>query len=258
MRVVAGPICAVVAALMAAGCGRNRYDPWLVPEEQFAATVRTIALVSTEMPEDLEDPDPAQATFDSLLAAELRAAGFIVVTPAVTREIWGRLVDSVGGYYDPFTGRKDTTKYHPVRRAWRRILRETHGADVALFPGIIVVDARVVDWKATWDGTSQTVEPWGKVVLRVLGAVANGLAGTEPPDPGERTTPAFSLEVQIEHLDGEVMYVNRGGIEVWARPGGQRVPRSALFQDMERNVKAVRAALGSSRPVSALRIARPD
>ena len=101
MRVVAGPICAVVAALMAAGCGRNRYDPWLVPEEQFAATVRTIALVSTEMPQDLEDPDPAQATFDSLLAAELRAAGFIVVTPAVTREIWGRLVDSVGGYYDP-------------------------------------------------------------------------------------------------------------------------------------------------------------
>ena len=95
-------------------------------------------------------------------------------------------------------------------------------------------------------------------MLRVLGAVANGLAGTEPPDPGERTTPAFSLEVQIEHLDGEVMYVNRGGIEVWARPGGQRVPRSALFQDMERNVKAVRTALGSSRPVSALRIARPD
>lgn len=243
---------------MAAGCGSKRYDPWLVPQERFSATVRTIALVSTDLPEDLEDPDPAQATFDSLLAAELRAAGFNVVGPAVTREIWGRLVDSVGGYYDPFTGRKDTTKYHPVRRAWSRILSETHGADAALFPAIIVVDARVVDWKATWDGTSQTVEPWGRVLLDMLGAVASGLSGTEPPHRGERTTPAFSLEVQVERLDGEVMYVNRGGIEVWARPGGRRVPRRALFQDMERNVKAVRAALGTSRPVSALRLARPD
>src|SRR5207247_9880796 len=117
MRVVAGPTCAVVAALMAAGCAGKRYDPWLVPEEQFAASVRTIALVSTEVPEDLEDPDPAQATFDSLLAAELRAAGFTVVRAAVTAAVWRRLVDSVGGYYDPSTRRESTSRYHCAVRA---------------------------------------------------------------------------------------------------------------------------------------------
>src|SRR5437773_10590053 len=126
MRVVAGPICAVVAALMAAGCGRNRYDPWLVPEEQFAATVRTIALVSTEMPQDLEDPDPAQATFDSLLAAELRAAGFIVVTPPLPRESWAGPVNPSGATSARSPGRRDRTNNHPDGHPWSGHLPESN------------------------------------------------------------------------------------------------------------------------------------
>ena len=246
MRAVARLTYPLAVTLIAAGCRGKQYDPWLLPETHFATSVRTIALVSTEAPDGLDDPDPAEALFDSLLAAELQAAGFSVVSTAATGAIWRRLVDSVGGYYDPFTGRKDTASFNAVRRSWQHHLRDTHGADATLFPRIVVVDARVTDWKASWDGTSQTVWPWSKTLLAVFDAVVSGLAGTEPALSSEEgTTPALSLEVLIERLDGQVMYENRGGIEVWVKPDGHPVPRVALFQDMERNVKAVRLALGS-------------
>ena len=245
MRAVARLTCPYAVALIAAGCGSNQYDSdaWLLPEKHFATTVRTIALVSTEAPDGLDDPDPAQALFDSLLAAELQAAGFSVVSIAATGAIWERLVDSVGGYYDPFTGRKDTTRLNAVRRSWQHILRDTLGADAALFPRIVVVDAPVKDGKASWDGASQWVWSFGQTLHAVVDAALSGLAGTQPAPPSEETTLALSLEVVIEGLDGEPMYENRGGIEVWAKPG-RPVSRADLFQDMERNVKAVRVALG--------------
>ena len=231
---------AFLVGLLAACGGKTTYDPWLTPQQDFAGTVHAMAVVSVEPPDDLEDPTPVEATFDSLLIAELVGAGFRVVSSQVTGDLWGGLVDSVGGYYDPFTGRQDTSKYNPLRRAWMRILREEHGADAVLFPSIVVVDAGVSDWKASWDGTSQRVQS-------IFSAALRAIAGEE----NAATTPALSLEVQIEDMDGEVVYVNRGGIEVWEKPasgrgeGYREVPRSELFRDAERNTRAVRLALGS-------------
>ncbi len=236
----------LAVTLIAAGCrGMQQYDPWVQPQARFATAVRTIALVATEAPDGLDNPDPAQALFDSLLAAELQAAGFSVASVTATGAIWERLVDSVGGYYDPFTGRKDTTRLNAVQRSWQQILRDTLGADAALFPRIVVVDALVRDGKANWDGASQWVWSWRQTLAAVVEALMDGLAGAQPQQPSEETTPALSLEVLIEGLDGQLMYENRGGIEVWAKPGGLPIPRAGLFQDTERNVKAVRVALGS-------------
>ena len=145
----------VFLALLLSGCAGNpSYDPWLVPRDSFLARTRAIALSPIQVPEDLEEPGPVEAMFDSLIANALRAAGFSAI---------------------------------------------------------------------------------------LLSAIANSQM---PAGAAE----GFSLDVQIESVDGGVVYTNRGGIELWAKPSGDGsrlnwVPRERLFADRKRCEKAVRIAL---------------
>ncbi len=228
-------------ALAPLGCaGKASYDPWLVPRERFLASTRTIALSPIDVPDELEQPEPVLAIFDSLITEALCAAGFAVVPAGVVSDIWGHGTDSVGGYYDPKTGRQDTTKLNPLRRYLKQRLRAEHGADAILFPEIIVVDAPYADGTATWDGTSQAVAGFLRVLLSAI------TSNTLPAG----TAQGLSLDVQVESVEGGVVFTNRGGIELWAKPdrdGSQLnwVPRDQLFLHPDRNRKAVRLALGS-------------
>jgi hypothetical protein len=229
----------VFLALLLSGCAGNpSYDPWLVPRDSFLARTRAIALSPIQVPEDLEEPEPVEAMFDSLIANALRAAGFSVVASDIVLEIWNHGADSIGGYYDPMTGRPDTSKLNPLRRYFRQRLRDEHGAQAVLLPEIVVVDASYADGEASWDGTSQAVAGFFAILLS---AIANSQM---PAGAAE----GFSLDVQIESVDGGVVYTNRGGIELWAKPSGDGsrlnwVPRERLFADRKRCEKAVRIAL---------------
>lgn len=162
-----------------------------------------------------------------------------MVSPDIVSDIWGHGADSVGGYYDPMTGRQDTTKLNLLRRYLKQRLRDEHGADAILFPEITVVDAPYADGTATWDGTSQAVARFLTVLLR---AIANS-------DLPAGTAQALSLYVQLESVDGGIVFTNSGGIELWAKPTGDGsslnwVPREKLLLDRKRNQKAVWIALG--------------
>lgn len=231
----------IILALAVQGCAKAKYDPWIAPEALFFGSVRTIALAPVVTPQDLDDSEPVAAMFDSLLSAMLQAAGFRVVGRSVVAKVWKRGIDSAGGYFDPRTGHEDTTRRNALRRYLSSRLRVEHEADAILFPSIMVVSAEFSEWKAKWDGASQGIESVGGTLLRGLfGFWRRG------------TTTALSLSVQIESVDGDVLFINRGGIEVWGRPGGglkgglRRVPRNELFDEPERNAKAVQIAL---RPI---------
>ncbi len=228
-------------ALVLPGCaGKASYDPWLVPRDSFLAGTRVIALSPLKVPEELDEPAPVEALFDSLITDGLRAAGFSVVPSDVVSEIWNHGADSVGGYYDPMTGRPDTSRLNPLRRDFKRRLRDEHGAQAVLFPEVLVVEAPYADGQASWDGTSQAVTGLFKVLV-------SAIANTELP---AGTAEGLSLDVQIESVEGGAVFNHRGGIELWAKPSGDGsrlnwVPREKLFLDAKRNQKAVRLALGS-------------
>ncbi len=234
------PVLTLLAFVLLGCAGKPSYDPWLAPRDSFLTSTRTIALSPIRVPDDLEQPAPVEATFDSLITEALRAAGFAVVSPDIVSDIWGHGADSVGGYYDPMTGRQDTSKLNPLRRYLKQRLREEHGAEAVLFPEINVVDAPYSDGTATWDGTSQAVAGFFKVLLAAI-------ANTDLP---AGTAQGLSLYVQIESVEGGVVFTNSGGIELLAKPTGDGsrlnwVPREKLFVDRQRNEKAVRVALGS-------------
>ncbi len=233
------PRVVLLAWVLGACAGKAHYDSWLVPRDSVLAATHTIALSPVRLPDDLEDPDPVAALFDSLLTDALRAGGFTVVPSDIVSEIWNHGADSIGGYFDPMTGRADSSKLNPLRRYFKQRLRAEQGADLVLFPEIVAVDAPYADGQASWDGTSQAVAGWFKILV-------SAIANEELP---AGTAAALSLDVQIESIDGGSVFNHRAGLELWAKPGRDGdvswVPRERLFLDQKRNAKAVRLALAS-------------
>lgn len=194
-----------------------------LPGAALAQGGRTIALHPLELPYGLENPAAIQATFDSLLASQLRAAGVTVVPSAEAGAIWRRLVDSVQGFYDPITGDTVAAEYSAVHIGTLRELVARFQATTWLRPRVEVV---TVEWnrgKAEWDGVSEGVAPAGK-----------GTIG------------ALTLVISVEDTTGAVVTTGRGGLQVLGKFKGERyerVPRERLFTDAKRNSKSVQLAL---------------
>lgn len=232
-------VAALLAASLATACGGHKFTPWLVPEERFFGQVHTIALSPVGVPGDLERPQPVQATFDSLIASQLRAAGYTIVPATTVAEIIRRASADAGGLYDPLTGALDSAKAAGIGKAVRDELRGRHGADAVLGAHLVIVSAEFSSGSASWDGASQSVTSFGGMMLQALVGISK-----------HGTVPAYSLSMQIENVAGEQLYYNRGGIEVagrWtSRDKLQSIPRDQLFDEPERNAHAVQIAL---RPI---------
>jgi len=221
---------------LAAGCGSKavRYDPFRVPREQFYGGLKTIALAPIWTPKELVVPDSVKAKFESLLAAELRGAGFTVIASEQEQALWNSMTDSVGGFYDPKTGEVDTVK---SRIVWDKVysrLRTNFGVDAIMYPSILIVLAKFNNGKAEWDGTSEGVQK-GKFWTFLSGTSHSG------------TTRALSISITLKDSNFVTLYLNAGGIQALDKVGPfggfEPVSQEELFAKEERNVKAVRLAL---------------
>jgi len=230
-----GSVLGIVVASM--GCAGKKYDPWRIAPERFRADFHVLAMFPVGVPSDLENPRPIQILFDSLVTESLRSGGFTVIPSDSAGGVWQHLVDSAGGLFDARTGERDAVKVRRLQTQWWAAVRDRYHADAVVFPAVLPVAAKFSESSAKWDGTSQGIEGFG-------GAFVRGLFGQSRSG----TTPAVSLRVAIE-ADGELFYRNQGGIEVVVKPDGgvgegwNRIPRSELFRDPERNAKAVQIAL---------------
>ncbi len=222
-----------LALVLGACAGKAHYNPFQVPPEQLRASVKVVALGPTQVPRDLSEPELVRARFDHLLENQLRAGGYTVVSYGESQVLWDSLALASKGLYDPVTGQPDESKIAGFRSAVFHELRARYGVDALLLPAILVVPAKLDGDVARWDGTSQGAAR-KKFWKALLGVSHSG------------TIPAMSLNVRLSDGDDRALYENRGGIQVLAKAGVQRledVPRSELFVDEERNLKAVHLAL---------------
>lgn len=224
----------MLALLMGGGCA-TPYNPFKISQDQFYSKTKTIAIVPIIVPEDLEDPEPVKTTFESLIEAKLREAGFLVVPTGEYAAIWKQKAEQVGGYFDPLTGKPDISKLRSVREQTCQELAKKYNLDAILFPFIRVVKAQWHNGTAYWGGTSESLKPLGQKLLESLFLETRG------------TVPALSLVVAIQDIHGSDLYVNAGGIQVLSKMTGLKtfvpVPREQLFADQERNAKAVNLSL---------------
>lgn len=236
----------VAAAGLGVGCaGHEPYNPFIVPQDRIYGSVKTIAITPVVAPRELADVDPHRAKFDSLIAVQLRSAGFVVVPPEESDAIWRRVTDSLGGLFNSATGERDTVKLNTARALTMRELRARFQADAWLHPHVVFASAKFDRGSAEWDGAKQSYQPFGKKFLTAL--FGGGTYGK---------TSALSLWVGVEDMRGKELYINQGGLQLYLVPSGHdwvEIPRAELYADPGRNATAVRLALAPlvTRAVSA-------
>jgi hypothetical protein len=200
--------------------------------------VKTIAMDWVVLPREYGDLPSVRTRFDSLISDRLRAQGFAIVPPQVGESIWLRLRDSIGGYYDTYTGNLNPAKFEQVRTAALTELKTKYHVDAWLHPFIRAVLARFNGGKVKWDGVEEQ--------SGARGGLGGFLFGTK-----EGTVPALSLIVSVEDMTGTDLYTGVGGIRLVVRLDGDRfvrLPRDSLFIDGSRNAAAIHLALDSLPP----------
>jgi len=226
----------VTAAGLIAGCaGHTPYDPFIVPQDRIYGSIKTIAIAPVTAPSDLGSVDPTRGKFDSLIAGQLRSAGFAVVPPEESAAIWKRVTDSLGGLFNAGTGARDTVKLNTARALAMAELRARFQADAWLHPRIVFASAKFDQGNAQWDGAKQSYQSFGKKFLTAL--FGGGTYGK---------TSALSLWVDVEDIHGKDLYINQGGLQLYLVPSGHdwvKIPSGELYADPARNANAVRLAL---------------
>ncbi len=228
-------LIALMLILVASGCATTKvpYNPFKIPEEEFHAKIKMIALAPVSIPNGLENPEQVKAKFESLVEAKLREQGFTVIPSREYEEIWKKMTNQVGGFFDPVTGKRDESKFKAVMTHTLREMNAKFKADAVLYASVYVVSAPFANNTARWDGVSESLTTGG-AFLALFGGQYRG------------KVPALSFGAFIEDLNEIDLYVNSGGIQVLSKiSGGQLVaiPKSEVLANEARSVKAVDIAL---------------
>jgi erythromycin esterase len=201
-------------------------QPFVVPKAEFYDSVETIVATPVLMPEGVEASDSVLTWFDDLIERTLREAGFTVVPAETYMEMWNRINQEAGGFFDPLTGERDEPRYQAAVDQLFDELKERFSPDAILYPEMWIVEAPTSGGYARWDGTTQRV-------------------GTQM----ESAVLALSLAIVVQDMDAAELYSNVWGLEVlelynWNLGDFTEVPSGALFADQGRNTTAVMKTLG--------------
>jgi hypothetical protein len=183
----------------------------------------------------LPQSEAVRSTYDSLLGARLREQGFDVVPPVVYDSLWLYFRDSVGGFYDPFTGRVIDSLFQAVDGRTRDSLRMGYGAQAVAYSALSVLNLPFSGGKVEWFGA---VEESG------------GRGGLEGFFFGRShgTIPGITLVVRVQDLEGRRLARRLGGVQLLEHIEGGKfvaVPREQLFTSVDLAVRAVRHATDS-------------
>jgi hypothetical protein len=227
-------------ALACAGhAGAQEYDPHQTSREQFRTQVSRLAMEPMVLPSETPDADRVCAGFEQLVAAELQAHGYEVVPSKVFREIWRRYAEDLGGVFDPVTGEALEKKHELTWEHTGRELEAKHGVDA-------VVRALIVSGPLRFDAGGFS-----------LGWRA---AGQTLVWRGERMWSEAAMPQRVEGPYLTVFIVDRGGVlhyamrapiewsRIYANRGYEEKPVTALYQDAQRNQRAVREVFEKLEP----------
>lgn len=210
----------------------SAYDQYLIPEAEFRVKVNKVVVAPVVLQTDIAVPESILVQLDSLIQRKLTAAGLGVVPSFVYEEIWNRLNEEAGGFFDPYTGVRDDERFNAAVSALKQQLRDEFGPDAIVYPEIWPVNAPVSYGTAQWDGVKRSA-------------------------PYLTSVAALSLVVVVEDMDGTELFVNGGGLgvtEVWSRTlGVVSMPPEWAFSEEGCLAEAVDVALSplvKNRPVS--------
>ena len=222
-------ISVLMLAFVLGGCATiPTYNPFQIPQSEFHLKIKSVAMSPLVIPKWVGSSAAVKSKMEDRIKAQLEGAGFKIIPPEKFQEIWDRLLDQMGGVFDPLTGEIDKEKLETIRSYARREVSLKYGVDAFLHPRIELVGAKVDGFSAIWDGTTDSI------IFKEYYMAYHGL------------TEALSLSIIVEDTNGVDLYINRGGIQVASKIYNGRfvsVPTSELLANEERNMEAVNIAL---------------
>lgn len=223
------------AALSVGACTppNARYNPFIVGPEAVTS-VRTIAVLGPQLPDNLPDRARLAAQFDSTLTTQLTAAGYVVIPSGRTDSIWHAFADTAK-LYNQQTGEFDDAKASMLLRAISKEVRARFAADALLVSDLRLREAAYNRGWCSWDGSKEYVQTKGELLM-------NALMGTWKTG----SLPALSFRATLVDSAGRDIYRNYGGIAALKRmtaKGPADVDQAEALGDAERNRNAVRLAL---------------
>jgi hypothetical protein len=205
-----------IVPLILAACAPplEEYDPFVVPADRVYMTIGAIVLAPVVPPPDVAVSAAAAARIDSVVGQQLREAGFRVVPAAEYGKIWDRILQQMGGFFDPLTGVRDESKFAAARGELLEELLGRFETQVVMYAELEVVDAFVEGGLAEWDGMTQRIGRNNTIAAQFRGSFEQGEYGSR--DDG--VVSAISLVLAVDGADGTEMYRNFGGLEVVSVP----------------------------------------
>lgn len=225
---------AAILALLP-GCGVKQQLPQLsegVTHDSLHAAVSSICLLPLGVDQELMS-EKRRTELQQHLVSRLQAAGFQAVMVDPSEELWKKLVEEVGGYYDRHTGRPDHAQHARILESYRRSIASENGCQAFLTSTVEVVSAPWFAGTARWDGAEQ------KLPGTSLGTY--GYVG------------ALSLWVRLEDVAGKEFYFGTGGITIvsrleklsWYKSEFRQTEMDQWLSDESRNIRAVDLALST-------------
>ena len=229
-------IALMVLTLLVVSCASDkpRYNPFQVKKEEIRDRVKIVALAPVGVGDDVPNGTEARQEFGEMVASELGTLGFQTVPTTEYEQVFNRLRDEAGGFFDPNTGKADNEKFKKVNDLCRRELATKFHADAVLYPAIHVFSVHFFQDHAKWDGVKESI-----------GGAVPGWVSAFTGTYSSGTVPALSLCVTLKDIDGNNLYSECGGIQLAAKLVGhsfRKVNDEKILTDPQRNTNAVAIA----------------
>jgi len=213
-----------LASLLLAACliqPTQDHGGFTVSPARFFDQAQRLLLVPVRVPDDVRVSQETTASIDSAIAAHAATLGVEVIGAQEYAAIWQRLTEEAGGFFDPYTGRRDEPEFEAAVAQLYRELEERFQPNALLYPELIVVEAYVEGDLAEWSGTDQRLD--------------------EPVEPGSAVL-ALTLAMAIDDIEGNELYYREAGLVILDASEGW-IPHDLLREEPQRIGRAVETAL---------------
>ena len=232
------------ASVAFADHGQDPDSNFMIPRAELISTVKTIGVMPLSVADEVPDADAVSARYEGEIVARLTSAGFVVVLPSAMREIRERVRATLGGLYDPMTGRPINEKVVAYDEFSDSEYRTAHKVDAVLQGAIIMQSVMFSSDKASWDGvvdSSSGRSGVGDFMMSMSGAGVH------------LHIPDLSMSVSLADTRGKLLYTGAGGLQVLAYE--RAVVENMLATTQQRYIDAKFILTDPARDARALSLA---
>jgi hypothetical protein len=209
-------------AAAAAEPERGRTFVFGVRRAEVMSSIKTIGMMPLLVSAEVPNADAVTARYESEIFARLTSAGFSVTPAAAMREILERTKATLGGLYDPVSGRPIKEKIDAFNEFSLNEYRATYKVDALLEAAIVVRPAEFYGTWLRWDGVEDSATG------------ESAWADFWKPTPNSYgQVPALSFTVRLLDSSGRNLYEGAAGLQVlgyWKDVGSTWVAKDRMLR----------------------------